>query len=141
VFAKQIPLLGALGALAIMVLGIYLFVIDQQRKEIKQALARMDRLEADWTSDMQIASATSRIALAGPVLKLREREEELMNLKVPECLGKGKTAMLSHMRKSIQAFTSFMAQEEFTSTSHMAEAAKKAADYKEGKKDCEKLIE
>jgi hypothetical protein len=125
---------------AIIGIGAYLFYKDQQRKEIKQAIIRMDRLEADWTSDMQIAAATSRIALSGPVMKLREREEELTNLKVPECLSEGKTAMLSHMRESIQAFTSFMADRESESTDHMIEAARKAEVYGKEKQNCQKLL-
>jgi len=133
-------LLSILGVVSIITLGIYLFFKDQQRKEIKQALNRMERLEADWKSDVEIASATSRIALSGPVMKLREREEELTNLKVPECLSKGKAAMLSHMRESIQAFTSFMADREYESTGHMIEAAKKVVAYGKEKQNCEKLV-
>lgn len=100
----------------------------------------MDKFETDWNSDLQIASATSRIALAGPVMKLREREEELASREVPECLSKGKTAFLAHMRASIQAFTSFMADREYASSAHMIEAAKQIETYNKSKAQCEKLL-
>ena len=100
----------------------------------------MDEFVTDWEADLQIASATSRIALSAPVMKLREREEELTNTKVPECLEKGETVFLAHIRASIQAFTSFMADQEYLSTMHMSEAASKIDAYNKSKAICEKLL-
>lgn len=137
---KHKPLLGIIGLVALLAFTVHACVTDQKKKEIQRAIAKMDKFETDWNSDLQIATATSRIALAGPVMKLREREEELASREVPECLSKGKTAFLAHMRASIQAFTSFMADREYTSSAHMLEAAKQIETYNKSKAQCEKLL-
>lgn len=137
---KYIPLLAIVGFVAFVGLGLNLYIADQRRKETREALSRMEKLEKDWYSDVQIASATGRIALAGPVLKLREREEALSNRDVPACLAKAKTAFLAHMRASIESFTSFMADEEIMSSGHMIEATKQMNLYQKAKGLCDKSL-
>lgn len=133
-------MLAIVGFVSFVGLGLNLYIADQRRKETREALSRMEKLEKDWYSDVQIASATGRIALAGPVLKLREREEELSNRDVPDCLVKAKTAFLAHMRASIESFTSFMADEEIMSSGHMIEAAKQMTLYQKAKGLCDKNL-
>jgi hypothetical protein len=132
--------LGILGGVAFLSIAIHSCVADQKKRQVQRAVARMDMFVTDWNSDLQIASATSRIALAGPVMKLREREEELASTKVPECLVSGKTAFLAHIRSSIQGFTSFMLKQEYISTMHMLEASNQIDAYNKSKELCEKLL-
>ena len=134
---KHAPLLGAVGISIVLGLVIHACVADQKKKEIKSASAKLDDFTRDWIADLEIASATSRIALAGPVMKLREREEQLAKAKAPECLAKIKSELMAHVRASIEAFTSFMADQEYLSTYHTSEASKHLVSYGKSKAKCE----
>jgi hypothetical protein len=89
----------------------------------------MSKILENWQSDLQIASATSRITLAGPLMKLREREEELDRLEVPRCLSASKAKLLAYMRAYIDSFTSFMSENESASLEHILQAGKSLASY------------
>ena len=134
---KYAPALSAIGIAIILGLGIHACVADQRKREIKSAVSRMDAFTKDWNADLQIASATSRIALAGPVMKLREREEQLAKAEVPECLAKSKSELMAHVRASIESFTSFMADQEYLSSFKTSEAVRHLESYAKSKAECE----
>jgi hypothetical protein len=137
---KYVQLLGAIATIVVIGFVIHACVADQRRTDVRNAAMKMDEFIKDWDSDLQIASATSRIALAGPVMKLREREEELAKYKAPECLSKGKSALMAHVRASIESFTTFMADQELLSSYHMTEASKHLDSYSRLKSACENSL-
>ncbi len=137
---KYVQLLGAMATVIFIGFAIHACVADQKRKDVSNAAMKMDEFIKNWDSDLQIASATSRIALAGPVMKLREREEELAKYKAPECLSKSKSALMAHVRASIEAFTAFMVDQELLSSQHMAEASKHLDSYSRLKAACENSL-
>jgi hypothetical protein len=116
-------LLAAFAAVTALAVVIHACTESQNRKQILRAGDRMSKILDNWQSDLQIASATSRIALAGPLMKLREREEELEKLEAPGCLSASKAKLLAYMRAYISSFTSFMSEDESASTEHLLQAA------------------
>ena len=134
---RAAALLSAIGVAVALGLVVNAYLADQKKQEIKRAAASMDAFARDWNADMQVASATSRIALAGPVMKLRDREEQLAKTRVPECLAKSKAELVAHVRLSIEAFTSFMADQEYLSSYQAGEAIKHLRLYSQFKAKCE----
>lgn len=112
------------------------FQAHRQRIATDKALSKLIAFETDWAADLQIASATSRIALAGPVIRLREREKELEEINVPECLKRSREELLAHVRETISAFTSFMSEEQDTMNVHSFLSQKHLTAYTESKKTC-----
>jgi len=78
---------------------------------VEKSLDRIDRINNKWLSSIELASSTSRIALAVPVSYLQAIRQELYDLVVPVCLDKAKDHLGYSMKFGIDGFLAFMADE------------------------------
>lgn len=73
-------------------------------------LSKLNPLIEQWDDAQQIASSTSRIALAMPVSNLQQIKREVESLNPPNCAYLAHNHLVSYMNNIILAYTDFMAQ-------------------------------
>ena len=115
----------------------YCTSIDKS-KRAEAAKNRLDKLVSEWDIDRKIANNTSRIALAAPVMKLRDHAVALDQLILPECFEPASVLLRKHMDTSIEAFTEFMGDSDANVASYFAEAEKHKNNYQAALLKCTK---
>ena len=76
----------------------------------------LTKIENRWVDTYDLASSTSRIALATPVSQLQEVKRDLLTVEVSECLTPAKEALSSYMDMHIKNFLYFMANQNISSS-------------------------
>lgn len=95
-------------------------------------------IEQKWQDGIQLAGATSRIALSTPVANLQSVKRELAGVQVGKCLQKAKGELDEHMSLMIKAFVQFMSKEESSSNSTIEEGMEKLKSYRASRDLCTK---
>ena len=87
--------------------------VDAKKRQdaLQVSLRAVDDLLARWGDAMQIASSTSRVALATPVGVLQSIKREAEQLTVPPCLDSGKAELVKSMEASVEGYLVFMRNE------------------------------
>ncbi len=76
----------------------------------------LTKIENRWVDTYDLASSTSRIALATPVSQLQEVKRDLLAVEVSECLTPAKEALSAYMDMYIKNFLYFMANQNISSS-------------------------
>ena len=76
----------------------------------------LTKIENRWVDTYDLASSTSRIALATPVSQLQEVKRDLLAVEVSECLTPAKEALSAYMDMHIKNFLYFMANQNISSS-------------------------
>lgn len=115
----------------------YCTSIDKS-KRAEAAKNRLDKLVSEWDIDRKIANNTSRIALAAPVMKLRDQAVALDQLILPECFETASILLRKYMDTSIEALTEFMGDSDANVAIYFLEAEKYKNDYQAALDKCTK---
>ncbi|ENU87730.1 hypothetical protein F972_02996 [Acinetobacter sp. CIP 102529] len=92
---------------------------NQQEVEVEakdKGVEELNNIENRWVDTYDLASSTSRIALATPVSQLQEVKRDLLTTEVSECLKPAKEALSSYMNMHIKNFLNFMADQEISNS-------------------------
>lgn len=73
-----------------------------------KGVEKLNEMEKRWEDANNLASSTSRIALATPVANLQDLKNELDAVEVSECLAPAKKALYDAMNLNIDSFLMFM---------------------------------
>lgn len=101
-----------------------------------KGLKELKAVEQKWQDGLQLAGATSRIALSTPVSNLQSIKRELVGVEVGKCLQKAKTELDEHMELMIQAFVEFMSKDESSSNWNMEKGMEKLKTYRISRDSC-----
>ena len=82
----------------------------EELDSMKLALKAVDDLAIKWRDATQVAGATSRIALSGPVSTLQALKREAQALTVPPCLDQGIAALRKSMDLTLEGYIVFMTE-------------------------------
>lgn len=80
--------------------------------DTEQVARNLEEIAERWDDAFDVASSTSRIAMAGPISDMQTIRRETRNQVWPECAQKAQQELVGWMDESIDAFTAFMAQED-----------------------------
>ena len=112
---------------------------NQQEVEVEveveakdKGVEELNNIENRWVDTYDLASSTSRIALATPVSQLQEVKRDLQTTEVSECLKPAKEALSSYMNMHIKNFLNFMADQEISNSI----SSRKLVEYFAIKKNC-----
>ncbi|MBI2570313.1 MAG: hypothetical protein HYV63_25200 [Candidatus Schekmanbacteria bacterium] len=86
---------AAIGAMA------FLAGCGESVKSRQHGAAELDALEQRWKDSLQVAEATSRIALSGPVMSLQAIRREVPTLQTSACLKEAGKLLGESMDASI----------------------------------------
>jgi hypothetical protein len=109
---------------------------QEENRKAKQASLQLEQLTSEWNIDKQIALNTSRIALAVPVMKLRDHAKTVDQTNLPSCFNEAKASLRKHMDSVIEAFTRFMGDSEATISTQFIEAELYLSKYKKSLSTC-----
>jgi hypothetical protein len=84
------------------------FARQVERDMDRKKMQGMDQVVQRWSDAFRVASATPKIALAGPVSQLQAIRRDAVNTEVPDCLLLGKLALMESMNETLEAFIMFM---------------------------------
>lgn len=93
-------------------------------ERVRESLKAIGALTQRWDDEEIIARTTPRIALAGPVSKLRSTQRELEGLEVAPCLVVARHYRIEAMKASLDMFRAFMADLDFGVFAAQIEAEK-----------------
>jgi hypothetical protein len=71
----------------------------------------------------EVAAQTSRVSLSGVILEMRQAQREFERVDYPDCMRKVYSAVSSGMRNATDGFTSFMGENEISSSIELSFAA------------------
>lgn len=85
--------------------------VEHENDALKKSMAGLRDIESRWKDARRVATASSRIALSGPVASLQAIRREADTLVVPPCADLAKSELLKSMGFTVDAFFSFMREE------------------------------
>src|SRR3954471_24894000 len=74
----------------------------------RKGLSDLAKIEQRWSDGVELAGATSKIALSPQVATLQTIRRDLNALEVDDCLALAKTSYVQHMNYVIAGFLAFM---------------------------------
>lgn len=94
---------------------------ERNLESVTAEAASLQDMKRRWDAAVEVASSTSRIALAGQVTRLQDLAEELRNAEFTSCVRFARSALVTYQEYTIRAFVLFMGKE---SPEGMFEAAR-----------------
>lgn len=88
-----------------------------------KAVAALSDIHARYADAKRIASATSRIALSGPVASLQSLSREAKALDLPPCLADARASLALSIDQSVDGSLMFMANEKWNEATMLAKFA------------------
>ena len=118
--------------------------LHSERAKALSELQQLGSLSSEYSSAIQLASATSRIALAGPVQRLQDIHQRVKKAPVSNCAVTARTALDYQMSLVEQAFITFMSDSEALgkeiSGLYFKDAVAKKEEYKSVAAACERVL-